>query len=367
VGWWDTLLIVRRVSLRDFRSYGSLELALEPGIVLITGPNGAGKTNLLEALHVGSQGFSPRTRADARLIRFGAEAARVALSGDEQGSPVETQVDVRGAKGKEVRVNGATLTSTDELRLRLSALAFTPDRLAVVKGGPLVRRAYFDRMLGRLFPARAGLPGDFGRALAQRNAALRRVRAGESSRDAVEPWTQRVAELGDDLDRRRSELVGLLAPRFRAKAALLGLENAELEYEERGLTVEELNGRLEADVERGTTGVGPHLRDVGVWGDGRDLRRYGSQGEQRSAVLALVVAEGDLVAGQRAAPPLLLLDDVFSELDEGRRLALVTSLPAGSQTLVTMTDRGAYPASGPDPALVVSVRREEDASLAEAA
>jgi DNA replication and repair protein RecF len=360
-------VIVSEVSLRNFRSYGALDLALEPGVVLITGANGAGKTNLLEALHVGSQGFSPRTRAEARLIRFGEEAARVTLAGADAGSPVETQVDVKGPKGKEVRVNGALLTGSEELRLRLSALAFTPDRLAVVKGGPLVRRAYFDRMLGRLFPARAGLPVEYGRALAQRNAALRRVRAGESSRDAVEPWTHQVAELGSELDRRRSELVGLLAARFRPKAALLGLDDAELAYEEKGVTVDDLNARLETDVERGTTGIGPHLRDVRVSSGNRDLRGFGSQGEQRSAVLALVVAEGGLVAEKRDVPPLLLLDDVFSELDERRRLALVTSLPEGSQTFVTMTDRSAYPAGAPDPALVVSVRREEDASLAEAA
>jgi DNA replication and repair protein RecF len=360
-------LIVRHVSLRDFRSYSSLDLPLAPGVVLITGANGAGKTNLLEALHVGSQGFSPRTRADARLIRFGADAARVALTGDEGGSPVETQVDVKGPKGKDARVNGALLAGTDELRLRLSALAFTPDRLAVVKGGPIVRRAYFDRMLGRLFPARADVPASYGRALAQRNAALRRVRAGESSRDAVEPWTKQVAELGSELERGRSELAAFLAPRFRIKGELLGLADAELVYEERALTVDELNARLAVDVERGTTGVGPHLRDVRVSSAGRDLRSYGSQGEQRSAVLALVLAEGDLVAELRNVPPLLLLDDVFSELDEGRRLALVTSLPAGSQAFVTMTDIGAYPSGGPEPALVVSVRREEDRSLAEAA
>jgi DNA replication and repair protein RecF len=266
-----------------------------------------------------------------------------------------------------VRVNGALLGSTDELRLRLSALAFTPDRLAVVKGGPIVRRAYFDRMLGRLFPARADVPASYGRALAQRNAALRRVRAGESSRDAVEPWTKQVAELGSELERGRSELIALLAPRFRTKGDFLGLAGAELVYEERALTVDDLNARLDADVERGTTGIGPHLRDVHVSSAGRDLRGYGSQGEQRSAVLALVLAEGDLVAELRGAPPLLLLDDVFSELDEGRRLALVTSLPAGSQTFVTMTDAGAYPDGGPQPALVVSVHREDDRSLAEAA
>jgi DNA replication and repair protein RecF len=335
--------------------------------VLVTGPNGAGKTNLLEALHVGSQGFSPRTRVDARLVRFGAATARVTLAGSEGESPVETQVDVRSGKAKEVRLNGAVLTSGEELRLRLSALAFTPDRLAVVKGGPLVRRAYFDRMLGRLYPARAHLPGEFGRAVAQRNAALRRVRAGESSRDALEPWTLAVAELGAEVDRRRGELVRVLAPGFRERAELLGLAEATLAYEEKGLTVEELNARLDRDVDRGTTGAGPHLQDVRVSSGERDLRSYGSQGEQRTAVLALVVAEADVLAEQRRTPPLLLLDDVFSELDERRRLALVGGLPPGAQTVVTATERHVYPAEGQEPALVVSVRREGDMSLAKAA
>ena len=335
--------------------------------MLVTGPNGAGKTNLLEALHVGSQGFSPRTRVDARLVRFGEATARVMLAGSEGESPVETQVDVQSGKGKEMRLNGAVLTSGEELRLRLAALAFTPDRLAVVKGGPLVRRAYFDRMLGRLYPARAQLPGEFGRAVAQRNAALRRVRAGESSRDALEPWTLAVAQLGAELDRRRGELVRVLAPGFRERGELLGLADATLGYEEKGLTVEELNARLDRDVDRGTTGAGPHLQDVRVSSGERDLRSYGSQGEQRTAVLALVVAEAEVLAEQRRTPPLLLLDDVFSELDERRRLALVAGLPPGAQTVVTATERHVYPAEGREPSLVVSVRREGDTSLAKVA
>lgn len=335
--------------------------------MLVTGPNGAGKTNLLEALHVGSQGFSPRTRADARLIRFGMDTARVALTGSEGMSHMETQVDVQSARSKEVRLNGALLAGGEELRLRLSALAFTPDRLAVVKGGPFVRRAYFDRMLGRLFPARAQLAAEFGRALAQRNAALRRVRGGNSSRDALEPWTRQVAALGAELDRRRSELVRLLAQRFAERAEALGLAKAMLAYEEKGLSLEELNARLDRDLERGTTGAGPHLQDVRISASGRELRGYGSQGEQRTAVLALVVAEAELLVEQRGAPPLLLLDDVFSELDEPHRRALVGGLPAGAQALVTATERRVYPERGPEPALVVVVRRDGDASLAEAA
>jgi len=317
----------------------------------VTGPNGVGKTNLLEALHVGSQGFSPRTRAEPRLVRFGETAARVRLAGEEARTPFETEVDVEPSAPKRIRLNGALLAGGDELRLRLSALAFTPDRLAVVKGGPIVRRAYLDRMLGRLFPARAKLPSEYGRALSQRNAALRRVRVGESSRDALEPWTEQVAVLGAELDRSRAELATALAPGFSEHAEGLGLAGSEIVYAEEGLTTADLAGRLDRDIERGTTGLGPHLRDAAITAAGRDLRAFGSQGEQRTAVLALVLAEAELLAERRGEPPLLLLDDVFSELDSTRGEALVARLPAGGQTVVTATEQPA--ALRPD--LVVSV------------
>jgi DNA replication and repair protein RecF len=317
----------------------------------VTGPNGVGKTNLLEALHVGSQGFSPRTRAEPRLVRFGEAAARVRLEGEEAKTPFETEVDVEPAAPKRIKLNGALLASGDELRLRLSALAFTPDRLAVVKGGPIVRRAYLDRMLGRLFPARAKLPSDYGQALSQRNAALRRVRGRESSPDALEPWTEQVATLGDLLDRSRAELARALAPGFSEHGEGLGLAAAEITYAEEGLSTADLAARLDRDIERGTTGLGPHLRDATITAAARDLRAFGSQGEQRTAVLALVLAEAELLAERRGEPPLLLLDDVFSELDSARGEALVARLPGGGQTVVTATEQPA--ALRPD--LVVSV------------
>jgi DNA replication and repair protein RecF len=317
--------------------------------------NGVGKTNLLEALHVGSQGFSPRTRAEARLVRFGQDAARVALAGREGGSGVRTEVTIEPRERKRVLVNGAALGSGDELRTRLAALAFLPDRLAVVKGGPLVRRTYVDRMLGRVFPARAALAGEYGRALAQRNEALRRVRAGTSSRETVAPWTERVAEAGTELDLARAALVELLAPRFSETARLLGLEAAAIRYERRLLEVSVLEDRLDRDVERGVTGVGPHLRDIGLSAGDRDLRSFGSQGEQRSAVLALVLAEAGVLADRRGVVPLLLLDDVLSELDEARRRALLTALPEGGQTVVTATSEAALPRGAHTPAAVVHV------------
>ena len=167
--------------------------------MLVVGPNGAGKTNLLEALHVGTQGFSPRTRNDARLIRFGREGARIALTGDRAGSPLELNVILHVGAAKRASLNGARLQAAEQLRGEVAALVFTPDRLVVVKGGPAARRAYFDRALGRGTPAQAALPAEYGAALAQRNAALRGISLGYSTREALRPWTERVADLGTQL------------------------------------------------------------------------------------------------------------------------------------------------------------------------
>ena len=135
--------------------------------MLVVGENGVGKTNLLESLHVGTQGFSPRTRHGAELVRFGEKSARVALNGRRGATPTQTEVLV-GVQ-KRARLNGANLRSAEQLRTELSTLVFTPDRLTVVKGGPAARRAYFDRTLGRLQPARTGLPNEYGAALEKRS------------------------------------------------------------------------------------------------------------------------------------------------------------------------------------------------------
>jgi DNA replication and repair protein RecF len=345
-------LIVQRVTLRDFRSYAALDLELSPGLVLVVGPNGAGKTNLLEALHVGTQGFSPRTRTDAQLIRFGADAGRIALHGERAGSPVEAEIVLRSADAKRAKLNGASLRAAEQLRSELATLVFTPDRLAVVKGGPAVRRAYFDRALGRLFPARALLPAEYAAAVGQRNAALRRVSFGASSREALEPWTQRVAQLGAALVGARSEAVVELGLGFRERATELGLQDAEVRYAGEAPSAAALEARLEVDLERGTTGLGPHLDDFELRADGRELRRFGSQGEQRLAVLALLLGEAELLAERGSAPPLLLLDDVLSELDDRRRAILAERIGGSGQALVTSTSASALPG---EPAQLVQV------------
>jgi DNA replication and repair protein RecF len=324
-----------------------------PGLVLAVGPNGAGKTNLLEALHVGTQGFSPRTRRESRLVRFGEEAAGVAVAGKRDGTSLEVSVQLRRNGGKRVELNGAPLRTLDELRGRIATLVFTPERLAVVKGAPAVRRAYFDRVLTRLLPARAELPAEYATVLSQRNAALRRVAAGMSARDALDPWTSRLAELGRSLSEARDEVVSLLAKPFAARAAELGLADGRLVHEATRVSAQELEGRLERDLERGFTGAGPHLEDVAVLSGERDLRTFGSQGEQRIAVLALLLAEAELLVERGPSPPLLLLDDVLSELDPERRTALAMRIGSSGQALVTATSASALPV---EPAQLVEIR-----------
>jgi DNA replication and repair protein RecF len=318
--------------------------------VLAVGPNGAGKTNLLESLHVGTQGFSPRTRADARLIRFGEAAARVVVEGRRGDVPVRAEVTLRAGEGKRAVLNGAAV-STEDLRSEIATLVFTPDRLVLVKGPPAARRAYFDRSLARLAPARARLPAEYGEALSQRNAALRRVGQGRSSREAVEPWTHRVASLGAELVAARRAAIELLSPAFAARADELGLPDARLDYAAEPPSAEALAARLERDLERGTTSLGPHLDDVGILAGTRDLRAFGSQGEQRLAVLALLLAEAEALAA-RDRVPLLLLDDVLSELDADRRRLLLERLPANGQAFLTATDASFAPRP-PDQLLLV--------------
>ena len=324
----------------------------------MTGRNGAGKTNLLEALHVGTQGFSPRSRSDAQLIRRGADAARIELSGHRGAVPVVVSLSLSVTEPRRARLDGAPLRSSEQLRGELATLVFTPDRLVVVKGGPAARRAYLDRALGRLYPARAHVPLEYAAAVGQRNAALRRVAAAASHRDVLAPWTAQVADLGAMLTAARRDVVGLLEPGFAERAGELGLADASLGYDAESPSITVLEERLDRDIERGTTGAGPHLDEIAIRTGDRDLRTFGSQGEQRLAVLALLLAEAELIATRRRVPPLLLLDDALSELDASRRRILSERIGVVGQTIVTATGPEALPLA-PAQLLVVTPGKVE--------
>ena len=316
--------------------------------MLVVGENGAGKTNLLEALHVGTQGFSPRTRIDGQLVRFGERDTLVSLSVERDSVAHQARVKISAGMAKIAELDGARLPSPESLRRSFAAIVFTPDRLAVIKGAPAARRAYFDRVMGRLQPVRAALPQDYAAALAQRNAALRRVQLGLSGREALAPWTERVAALGEQLVNARQEAAAAVSPGFAICAEELGLAAVGLRYDGEPPSTPALEARLEADLARGSTGLGPHLDDVRITAGGRELRSFGSQGEQRLALLALLVAEAELLP----SAPLLLLDDVLSELDSRRRRVLADRVATMEQAVITATQRSALPI---EPAQVVEV------------
>ncbi len=292
---------------------------------------------------MGTQGFSPRTRNDAQLVRFGVDAGRVALRGRRAETRLELEVTLEPGKGKRAKLNGAPLRAAELLRAEVSTLVFTPDRLAIVKAAPGVRRAYFDRAAGRLFPAHAGLSAEYGAAVGQRNAALRRVASGLSSRDALEPWNEQVVALGTELVAARRRTLELLTPSFARLTSDFGLGPGRLAYEGDAPSHEELVARAKRDLVRGTTSAGPHLHDIGLLAGERDLRSYGSQGEQRLSVLSLLLAEAAVLLERSGVAPLLLLDDVLSELDPERRATLARVLPEGAQTLITSTTAAALP------------------------
>ena len=337
---------VTRLLLRDFRNYEAVELVLPPGLTVVTGPNGAGKTNLLEALYFGCTGRSPRTSNERELVRRGGGAvARVVVDTRDDEGAHRIEVGFEPGEAKRVRVDGSAVDNLAAVTARPLVSVFMPERLELVKGAPAARRAHLDQLVAALWPARGETRAAYSRALAQRNALLGRIRAGACGPDALDAWDAELARHGIGLMADRGEAVdGLQAP-FADLASRLGLPGAaELRYRPRSDATNEadlaaeLAERRAADLERGFTAHGPHRDELQLLLDGVGLRAYGSQGQQRTALLALLFAERELLAERRGRPPLMLLDDVMSELDTERRELLAGLLRSGGQAVVTATE-----------------------------
>jgi DNA replication and repair protein RecF len=343
---------VESVSVRGVRNLAEATIALRPGINLVWGPNGAGKTNLLEATYMALAGRSCRTRDDRETIAFGGSMARseVTVGGDPR--PREFMFSVSRAEGRRHLVDGSP-TDADSARLRPALSVFMPDRLALVKGPPAERRNHLDGFCAAIWPGRAEHRRCYSRALAQRNALLGRIRAGVAAAGTLDAWDAELAAAGVEVKRARGEAVELLAGPFAASAKALGLEvEARLGYRPRSEATDaeelaaELAERREGDVARGYTGWGPHLDELAIELGGRAIRRYGSQGQQRLALLALLFAERQALLDDGRPAPLMLLDDVTSELDSERRALLVERLSDGGQALITATEAEQLPAAG---------------------
>jgi DNA replication and repair protein RecF len=331
------------------RSLSGVRVELGPGVASLIGPNGAGKTNLLEALYFALTGRSFRTSDRRDLIPFGGRLARAeAVVRDADGAEHRLLASVSRAEGRRHLLDGDPVDAATAARHRPPVAVFSPDRLALVKGPPAERRAHIDRYVAARWPSRTGLRVKFGQALAQRNALLARASLADHDLDV---WDATFAEAAAELAAARAEAAEDLSPRFASAAADLGLEGeARLEYAPRapGTAAEIREGlreRREADLRLGRTSWGPHLDEVKLSTADRLLRRFGSQGQQRTALLALLFAERAALAEARRVTPLLLLDDVMSELDPERRERLVELIAGPGQVVITAATEESVPAA----------------------
>ena len=344
-------MLVTRLAARPVRSLEGAEVALGAGITAVVGENGTGKTNLLEALYFALTGRSFRTSDRRDLIPFGAPVARAEADvTDQDGAESRFLAAISRPEGRRHLLDGSPVDPVTAARRRPPVAVFSPDLLALVKGPPAERRVHLDRFVATRWPSREGLRQRYGRALAQRNAQIARVTAGAAPASGLDPWDATLAEAAAPLIEARRDAAEELAAPFERAAADLGLQGrATIEYAPRaeGGADELRSGlaeRRESDLRLGRTGWGPHLDELRIPLDGHPIRRFGSQGQQRLALLALLFAEREALIGSGRPTPLMLLDDVMSEIDPTRRALLVERLAGGGQALITAAD----PASVPD-------------------
>ena len=321
----------------------------------MTGPNGAGKTSLVEAIVLGCLGVSPRTSREAEIVRRGAEALHVTLDLEGPEGLRRREIGFAPRRGRRLRIDGEPVASLAAWRARGAVLVFIPDELRSVKGPPAARRRAVDRLLEAADPGYAEALAGYLEALTQRNALLRRVRAGHTGPAALPAFEARMARLGAQVAAARRRGTLELGPPFaRWLAALGGGEDGRLAMETSptdlaGAADEDLeealaaafSARREREIAAAQTLAGPHRDDLAIAAGETDLRRLGSQGEQRTAALALLLAHRDHLSA-RAAQPILLLDDVLSELDPERRERLLAAVGRDGQAVVTSADPHAF-------------------------
>ena len=336
------------IHLHNFRSYPDLEWAPDPDVNLLIGPNGAGKTNLLEAVAFLGTLKSFRSVPDAVLVADQQDSAviRSGLTGGERRRLIEIEIPRSGAR--RTQVDKTRLRRTSDLLGVLRVVAFLPEDLDLVKRGPAYRRDLLDEIAIQLWPSAYLDQHEFDRAVRQRNAFLKQ---GGRDDATLAVWDSRMAQAGGRVLARRVRVIDTLAPLLEEAYAEVAHETtratftyapswaAHWEPASAAEYADRLAGALErsrrADYERRMTTVGPHRDEPGFAIDDHEARTHGSQGEQRTMALAVKIAAHRAIAAAVDEAPLLLLDDVFSELDPGRSKALAGALPEDTQTLIT--------------------------------
>lgn len=349
-------LKVTSLELVDFRSYERLRVEPHERITVLVGPNATGKTNAVEALQMLTAAISFRNPQWSELVRWGAPQATAMLEAEGDGRRLGVTLQITAEGRRTYRVNGSVRRKMSEVSGILPSVLFTPDDLRVVKDSADKRRETLDRLGDQLSPAYASIRAEYDRVLRQRNALLKEE---DVPVETMEAWTERLIELGSSLAIHRMRLFERMAPAASGIYSVIsGGEHLSIKYhssvagemaagtDEKDRVAElfamKIQERFAEERARRNTVVGPHRDDVVFAIEGRDARAFGSQGQQRSVALAWKLAEVHVVEEVTGSEPLVLLDDVMSELDEGRRHALAAYVGERAQTIITTTNLGYF-------------------------
>ncbi|WNM24490.1 DNA replication/repair protein RecF [Demequina capsici] len=358
---------VTHLQLADFRSYGSLDLALAPGVTTFVGRNGQGKTNLVEAIRYLSTLSSHRVATDAPLLRFGSERAVIGARIEKNGRALSLEVTLAAGRPNTARLNRGQARPRDLLGV-LRTVVFAPEDLALVKGDPAGRRQLMDELVVALQPAMAGDLSDYDRVLRQRGSMLKTAKNARGDLTMLDIWDEKLAELGGRIVAARRRAVAALAPHVSAAYTDVAPEGGRCQlaystsldapaHRDAGpveplpegapadLIEARLLGRLRAlrqqEIDRGVNLAGPHRDDLDIILAGMPAKGYASHGESWSCALALRLGTYALLTAEGGpdddpdGEPVLILDDVFAELDAGRRAALAHRLSSARQVLIT--------------------------------
>ena len=338
-------MIIDEINLENFRNYKQQNIKLEKGINVFYGDNAQGKTNLLEAIFICSIGKSFRSNKDKVLVNFNSDISKICINFNK--SDRDGKIELEIGEKKKFFLNDILLKRTSEVLGNIYIVLFTPDDISILKEGPAYRRRFLDIMISQLRPNYMRLLSLYKKTMEQRNSYLRQIKLENKSTMLLDVWDEKIAELGRNIFEYRCEFVnkisdklGDIHSKITDSKEIISLEYVS-DFNKNDDFLQNLKNHREMDILRGVTSVGTHKDDFRIKINDKIINVYGSQGQHRTAVLSLKIAELEIIQEEVVEYPILLLDDFMSELDEGRRNNLLQNM-RNKQVLITCTDKSFF-------------------------
>lgn len=345
-------MLVRGISLCNYRNYKNLQIEFHPSLNILFGENAQGKTNILESIFYAATGKSHRTNYDDDLVLWGEKFFNICLLGEKRSGKQKVDIITRTDGKKILKVNGQHKKKLSELIGTINVVLFSPEDMMLVKGGPSVRRRFLDIEISQTSPFYCHSLTNYNKILTQRNNLLKSVREKKENIDMIEIWDQQLVEYGTNIIKKRAEVIEKLIPlagsihktitEGKEKLSLLYKPSIDTNKKDNGDNIKDyflkkLKENRKMEIIRGITTVGPHRDDIEIKIGEIDIKSFGSQGQQRTAALSMKLSEVEFMKMEIGEYPILLLDDVMSELDAGRQRFLMESVKDKIQTFITST------------------------------